>query len=166
VNTPEESPNSSPGPQPHVPQLFKAASKVSLGEERGLDDPAGLTIYNSLQIALYTHTEVRQAGPLIMDRPRELLLPLPAPYRRRCSERMARIHLSASLCGRATCSGSAFWSCVLGAAELIGVSRSYSRYRKCTSENSTSKHWCENSLGGGSIFMVSGWPGKGHGSLR
>jgi hypothetical protein len=25
--------------------------------------------------------------------------------------------------------------------------------------------WCENSLGGGSIFMVSGWPGKGHGSL-
>jgi SnoaL-like domain len=29
-----------------------------------------------------------------------------------------------------------------------------------------SKHWCENSLGGGSIFMVSGWPAKGHGSLR
>jgi hypothetical protein len=27
------------------------------------------------------------------------------------------------------------------------------------------ENWCENRLGGGSIFMVSGWPGKGHGSL-
>ena len=26
-------------------------------------------------------------------------------------------------------------------------------------------NWCENSLGGGSIFMASGWPAKGHGSL-
>ena len=25
--------------------------------------------------------------------------------------------------------------------------------------------WCENSRGGGSIFMASGWPGKGHGAL-
>ena len=25
------------------------------GEERGLEDPAGLTIYSGLQIALYTH---------------------------------------------------------------------------------------------------------------
>jgi len=32
------------GSEPHVPQLFKASSNVSLGEERGLDDPAGLSI--------------------------------------------------------------------------------------------------------------------------
>jgi hypothetical protein len=31
--------------------------------------------------------------------------------------------------------------------------------------DSFSRHWCENSLSGGSIFMASGWPGKGHGSL-
>jgi hypothetical protein len=28
-----------------------------------------------------------------------------------------------------------------------------------------SRHWGENSLGGSSIFMASGWPGKDHGSL-
>src|SRR5215212_5097678 len=26
-------------------------------------------------------------------------------------------------------------------------------------------HWCENSVGDGSIFMASGWPGKGHRAL-
>jgi hypothetical protein len=26
-------------------------------------------------------------------------------------------------------------------------------------------HWCENILGGSSIFMASGWPLPGHGSL-
>jgi hypothetical protein len=26
--------------------------------------------------------------------------------------------------------------------------------------------WCENSAGDRSIFMASGWPGKGHGTLR
>jgi hypothetical protein len=25
--------------------------------------------------------------------------------------------------------------------------------------------WCENSVGDGTIFMASGWPGKGHGTL-
>jgi hypothetical protein len=25
--------------------------------------------------------------------------------------------------------------------------------------------WCENSVGDGSIFMASGWPAKGHGTL-
>jgi hypothetical protein len=34
-----------------------------------------------------------------------------------------------------------------------------------SSQNFYSRHWCENSLSGGSIFMVSGWPGKDHGSL-
>jgi hypothetical protein len=34
---------------------------------------------------------------------------------------------------------------------------------KRTSENTPA--WCENSRGGGSIFMVSGWPGKGNGAL-
>jgi hypothetical protein len=47
-NTLEESPDSSPGPQPHVPQLFRASLKVSLAEERGLDDPAGLTRFDGL----------------------------------------------------------------------------------------------------------------------
>jgi hypothetical protein len=28
-----------------------------------------------------------------------------------------------------------------------------------------SRHWCENSLLGGSIFTASGWPGEGHGPL-
>jgi len=43
-NTLEKSPNSSPGPQPHVRRLFRASSEVSLAEERSLEDPAGLTI--------------------------------------------------------------------------------------------------------------------------
>jgi transposase len=37
---------------------------------------------------------------------------------------------------------------------------------KRISQNNPSTHWCENSAGDGSIFMASGWPGKGHGSLR
>jgi hypothetical protein len=47
-NTLEESPDCSPGPQPHDPQLFRASSEVSLAEERGLDEPPGLTVYNRL----------------------------------------------------------------------------------------------------------------------
>ena len=43
-NTFEKSFDSAPGPQPHVPRLLKASSNLSLAEERGLDDPAGLTI--------------------------------------------------------------------------------------------------------------------------
>src|SRR5215217_4768145 len=31
--------------------------------------------------------------------------------------------------------------------------------------NSFSRHWCENSLGRRTIFMVLGWPGQGHESL-
>ena len=50
-----KSPNSSPaGPQLHVPRLSRASSNVSLAEERGIDESPGLTIYNGLQIALYT----------------------------------------------------------------------------------------------------------------
>jgi hypothetical protein len=51
-NTPEKSPNSSPGPPPHVPRLFKASSNVSVAEGRGLEDAAGLTMYRGLYIAL------------------------------------------------------------------------------------------------------------------
>jgi hypothetical protein len=70
-NTPEEGvPHSSPGPQPHVPQLYRTSSNASLPDEWDLDDPAGLTVYNGLQIALYTDTDVRQAVPLIIDHPR------------------------------------------------------------------------------------------------
>jgi hypothetical protein len=35
--TPEEFPDSSPGLQPHVPQLFKASSNVSLADERSFE---------------------------------------------------------------------------------------------------------------------------------
>jgi hypothetical protein len=51
-NNPEKSPDCSPGPQPHDPRLFKAPSNVSLGEERGLEYPAGLTTFHGLQNAL------------------------------------------------------------------------------------------------------------------
>ena len=51
----------------------------SLGEERGLDDPAGLTLYNGLQITLYAHIGARQAVPLVMGPGPKALLPLPPP---------------------------------------------------------------------------------------
>jgi hypothetical protein len=35
-------------------RLPQCSSKVSLAQERGLKDPVGLSIYNGLQIALYT----------------------------------------------------------------------------------------------------------------
>ena len=38
------------------------------------------------------------------------------------------------------------------------------RLATATSENFPTRHWCEIRLGG-SIFMVSGWPGKGHETL-
>jgi hypothetical protein len=56
----------------------KTSSTVSVAEERDLDDPAGLTIYNGLQISLCTHTEVRQAVPLVTD-PGSKLLTTPTP---------------------------------------------------------------------------------------
>jgi hypothetical protein len=65
-NTLEESPDYSPGAQPHVPQLFKASSNASIAEERGLEDPAGLTKNNSLHIALYTPKSGR---PYLSNRP-------------------------------------------------------------------------------------------------
>ena len=43
-NNPEEFPDCSTGPQPHVRKLMKASSNVSIGEERGLEYPVGLTI--------------------------------------------------------------------------------------------------------------------------
>jgi hypothetical protein len=46
-NTPEESPIV-PGPQLHVPLLFRASSNASVAEERGLEDPADLTIFDGL----------------------------------------------------------------------------------------------------------------------
>src|SRR5918994_7407450 len=75
--TSEESLDCSPGPQPHVPRLFKASSNVSLGEERGLEDPADLTTYNGLQIALYTHRS--QAGRTSHNRPPPLTPAIPYP---------------------------------------------------------------------------------------
>src|SRR5215211_6020701 len=78
-NTLEDSPDCSPGPQPHVPRLFRASSKVSQAEERGLEDPAGLTINNGLQNGLYTHpcqagrTSHRRPPPLTPDYPYPLM---------------------------------------------------------------------------------------------
>jgi hypothetical protein len=43
-------------------------TSLSVAEECGLDDPAGLTICNSLQTSLL-HIRVRQAVPLIIDHP-------------------------------------------------------------------------------------------------
>jgi hypothetical protein len=37
---------------------------------------------------------------------------------------------------------------------------------KRTLQNSYSTHWCENDLSDVTIFMASGWPAKGHGSLQ
>jgi hypothetical protein len=34
-----------------------------------------------------------------------------------------------------------------------------------SSQNFPSTRWCETSVGDGSIYMASGWPGKGHGTL-
>ena len=76
-NTPEESPDCSPGPQPHVPQLFRASLKVSLGEQRGLGEPAGLTIFGGLQNALYTH--LCQASRTSSNRPGVETPDYPAP---------------------------------------------------------------------------------------
>jgi hypothetical protein len=76
-HTPEKSPDCSPGPQPHVPQLFRASSTVSPAEERGLDDPAGLTICNGLQITLCTHR--CQAGRTSSNRPGVETPDYPAP---------------------------------------------------------------------------------------
>jgi hypothetical protein len=76
-NTLEESLDCSPGPQPHVPQLFRAPQNASIGEERGSDDPAGLTTYKGLQIAVYTHR--CQAGRTSGNRPGVETPDYPAP---------------------------------------------------------------------------------------
>ena len=60
------------------------------------------------------------------------------------------------------------------------LGRGYAAFWIWTSENSNTRHsslrggratramdhCCENSLGGGSILMASGWASKGHGTLR
>jgi hypothetical protein len=56
---------------------------------------------NALQMA-YTHTEVRQAVPLVTD-PGTKLLTTPPPHQR--PDGVPRIHLSASLCAGAAYSG-------------------------------------------------------------
>ena len=76
-NTLEEGVPDTCGPQPHVPRLFKAPSIASIAEERGLEDPAGLTIYSGLQVALYTHRS--QASPTSHNRPPPLTPDYPYP---------------------------------------------------------------------------------------
>jgi hypothetical protein len=53
------------------------------------------------------------------------------------------------------------------AAHLEEVGRGYCEPLRTPSVRSCEKKpaWCENSAGDGSIFMASGWLGKGHGSL-
>ncbi len=50
------------------PRSFKALSNAVEAAAWVLDDQRALTIYGALQNGLYTHTDVRQAVPLIMDR--------------------------------------------------------------------------------------------------
>jgi hypothetical protein len=108
-NIREESPDPSLGPQPHVPQLFRASSEVSLGEERGLEYPAGLTIDSGLQIALDTHRS--QAGRTSSNRPGVETPDYPPPtYHRPVG--VPRIGLSASLFGRAAYSAPSSGPCV------------------------------------------------------
>jgi hypothetical protein len=67
LTKPSNKPYSSADFSQNVPRLFKASSNVSLGEERSLDDHAGLTINNGLQNGLYTHR--CQAGSSSSNRP-------------------------------------------------------------------------------------------------
>jgi hypothetical protein len=55
---------------------FKAALNAVVAAELALDDPEDLTERQWLKRAP-THTKVRTAGPLVIDRGPELLLPLP-----------------------------------------------------------------------------------------
>jgi hypothetical protein len=77
-NTPEESPIVLLALSHMFHGSLEPPQKVSLAEVRGLEDPAGLTINDGLQIALYTHTCVRQAVPLVTDPGSKLLTP-PTP---------------------------------------------------------------------------------------
>ena len=54
LTKPSNEPYSSADFSQNVPRLLRASSNVSPAEERDLDDPAGLTVHNDVQIALYT----------------------------------------------------------------------------------------------------------------
>jgi hypothetical protein len=56
---------------------LQSPSNVYLREEHGIEDPAGLTIYRGLQIALYTHP--CQAGRTSSNRPEVETPDYPAP---------------------------------------------------------------------------------------
>src|SRR5829696_6060662 len=75
LTKPSNEPYSSADFSQNVPRLFKASSNASLAEERGLHDlgPDRITALKSARI----YTEVRTAGPLVMDRGPKDLIPLP-----------------------------------------------------------------------------------------
>ena len=96
----QRSPFAMPSPSHDTPELLKAAVNVIEAVRRTLDDPRALTSCYVLQTGLYTHP--CQASPTSHNQPPvNTCLPLP-PYRCRCSERMARVNPSASLCAGAT----------------------------------------------------------------
>ena len=58
-------------------RCFKAALNASIAADRILDNPeVSIGVIRALEMAC-THTDVRQAGPRILDHPHELLIPLP-----------------------------------------------------------------------------------------
>jgi hypothetical protein len=82
-------------------ELLKASLNVVVAEERVLDGPEGLTPYSSLQNGLYTYP--CQDGRTFSKHPGVVTPATPPPYQH--LDEVPRIHLSASLCERATYSG-------------------------------------------------------------
>src|SRR5215218_4833813 len=81
----------------------KASSNDFVADERVLEGPADLAIYNGLQIGFYAH--LGQADRTFHNRPGSLNPATPPPYRRQYSGRKPRIRPSTSLCARAQYSG-------------------------------------------------------------
>jgi hypothetical protein len=69
-------PCSSADPEPHIPELLKAALKVVVVVEQPLEGRRTAETGEALQTTC-THIEVWTVTPLLTDPGRELLLPLP-----------------------------------------------------------------------------------------
>lgn len=68
-------------PEPYVPESLKAVSNVVKADAQHLEGQRAAQTGEALQMTC-THNEVWTTGPLLTDRGRELLLPLPAPSSR------------------------------------------------------------------------------------
>ena len=76
---------SAPTSHPNAP--LKASSNAFVADERVFEGPAGLTIYNGLQIALYTHRS--QAGRTSRRGP-GVVTPAPTPSPRISARALTR----------------------------------------------------------------------------